>query len=77
MPSLKLIANNVNTINNKCDKARQQKNKKKLKEDIKHRQKGVGLEKNKTTDRWEQQKTHAKTKWGINRINKLKLNKKN
>ena len=44
MPSLRWIANNVKTTNNELDKAKQQK-RDKLKEDIKHRQKGVGLKK--------------------------------
>ena len=46
MPSLKLIANHIETINNELDKAKQE-NIDKLKEDIKHIRKGVGLENHK------------------------------
>ena len=42
MPSLKSTANNIKTINNELDKAKQEKMNK-LTEDIKHKQKGVGL----------------------------------
>ena len=56
------------------DKAKQENTKTQLKEDIKHRHKGVGLKKNKRQiDKNE--KTHAKTRSRINKISKLKSNK--
>ena len=54
MPCLKSTANHIKAINNELDKAKQ---KYKLKEDIKHRKKGVGLGKHKT-DRWEKKNTY-------------------
>ena len=48
MPSSKIIANRIKTINNEMDKAKHEKNQK-LKEDIKDKKKGVDLEKNKNS----------------------------
>ena len=45
MPSSKSIANHIKTINKELNEIQKQK-RNKLKEDIKHRKKGGGLEKN-------------------------------
>ena len=44
MPSFKLTANHIKIVNNELDKAKHKINR--LKAGIKHRRKGVGLEKN-------------------------------
>ena len=59
MPTSKLIANHIKTIHNELDKAKQEQINK-LNEDIKHRRKGVGLEKIKN-GRMRTEEKHSKT----------------